>query len=186
MPMVITSFLIEPMQNHYRSEQEGRDIYDDVVCIRKIIAGSKDEIFRIATEEDKREWPKEYAAFLERGDLAVSGTPLTEWPAASASFAREMAFFNVKTVEQLAGLADGAALQMGMGIQDKAVAARAWLKAANSNEAQISKVAAENEKLGSALDEALKQIEIMKAQMAELQEIAEEKTAPQLPLKAGK
>jgi hypothetical protein len=177
MPMVITSFLIEPMQNHYRSEQEGRDIYDDVVCIRKIIAGSKD---------DKREWPKEYAAFLERGDLAVSGTPLTEWPAASASFAREMAFFNVKTVEQLAGLADGAALQMGMGIQDKAVAARAWLKAANSNEAQISKVAAENEKLGSALDEALKQIEIMKAQMAELQEIAEEKTAPQLPLKAGK
>jgi hypothetical protein len=178
MPMVITSFLVEPIKNDFRSEKEGRDIYDDVVCIRKVVAGSKDEIFRIATDEDKREWPKEYEAFLKRGDEIVSGTPLSEWPSASASFAREMAYFNVRTVEQLAGLADGGAMTMGMGIQEKAVAARAWLQAANGNEAQISKVAAENQKLGEALADAMRQMEIMKAQMAELQEIAEEKTAP--------
>lgn len=178
MSMVITSFLIEPMRNNYRSEQEGRDIYDDVVCIRKVVAGSRDEIFRIATDEDKRENPKEWAAFQDRREDMVSGTPLSEWPPASASFAREMAYFNVKTVEQLAGLADGEAMKMGMGIQEKAVAARAWLQAANGNEAQIAKVANENKQLSDQLAEAMRQMEIMKAQMAELQEIAEEKTAP--------
>jgi hypothetical protein len=89
-----------------------------------------------------------------------------------------MAYFNVKTVEQLAGLADGGAMNMGMGIQEKAVAARAWLQAANGNEAQISKVAAENESLQAALNAAIKKIEILAAQVDELQEIAEEKTAP--------
>jgi hypothetical protein len=182
--MVITSFQVEPIKNDFKSEKEGRDIYDDVVCIRKVIAGSRDEIFRIATDEDKREWPKEYEAFLKRGEDIVSGTPLSEWPSASASFAREMAYFNVKTVEQLAELADGAAMTMGMGTQEKAVAARAWLQAVNGNEAQISKVAEENQKLKAAFEDAMRQMEIMKAQMAELQEFAEEKTAP-APAKAA-
>ena len=58
------------------------------------------------------------------------------------------------------------------------------LQAVNGNEAQISKVAEENQKLKAAFEDAMRQMEIMKAQMAELQEFAEEKTAP-APAKAA-
>ena len=175
MQLLLVNFYVEPLRNNFRSEEEGRDIFEDTVCIRKIVAGSRDELVRIATDEDKREFSKEYKAFIEAGGEIVSGTPLSQWPAAGASFCKEMAYFNVKTVEQLADLADGRAQAMGMGINEKAVAARAWLEATQGTGAQIGKIAVENERLKDELEGMREQL---KALMA-----AQNEMAPKMPLK---
>ena len=96
------------------------------------IPGSRDGAARPARFADKQRFPRHYAAFQQRIELAEEGTPLTEWPVVSRSLADEMAFFNIKTVEQLANVNDNVAGQF-MGAQMYKQKAKAWLERAKED-----------------------------------------------------
>lgn len=158
MATVIVTFFMDAVKNEFKSEQEGRDIYDDLEHVSKIVAGSRDRIVRLATPEDKREYPEEYKRFKERTQNAVSGTPIRELPGIAESFAKEMEFFQVRTIEELAALDDNLIGRMGPGVREKITRAQGYLAAATGEGAQIAKIASENEKLKAQLEELKAQI----------------------------
>ena len=76
---VIAQFYLHPVYMRRKSEEEGRPIYEDFVYIRKIIPGNDKEIVeRKATEEDHREWHRQWSAFQESKTQPISGTPINQ------------------------------------------------------------------------------------------------------------
>ena len=154
---LLVKFYLKPRIDKEETKKEGREIYKDVEYIDIRMAGTRSGgAARPATKEDKQRFHKHYAAFKDRlttEDL-VEGTLLSEWALVSRARVEELAFINVKTVEQLAAMADNYAGQM-MGLMDLKQKAKAWLDATKENHdvvelrTQISNM----EKSSTALDD---------------------------------
>ena len=89
----------------------------------------------------------------------MTGTPLAEWPLISRAEVEELAYFKVRSVEQLAEISDGNARNIGpiLALRQKA---RDWLEKASGG--------ALESKLRSLVDQKDSQIEALRNQMAEL------------------
>ena len=76
--------------------------------IEIITPGGKDNIIRRpASDLDMNRFPKHYAAFQNgNGEDFVEGTPIDLWPHVTVSQAETLKFNGVRTVEQLALMAD--------------------------------------------------------------------------------
>ncbi|RKZ59718.1 MAG: hypothetical protein DRQ44_13420 [Gammaproteobacteria bacterium] len=125
---LLVKFFIKSRPDSAASLKEGRPIFKDVEYIDIKIPGSRTGgACRPARQNDIERFPRHYAAFKNRMEPPVEGTPLVEWPQISRSQAEELSFHNVKTVEQLADMADVHASKfMGMNaLRDKA---KAFLK----------------------------------------------------------
>lgn len=91
-------------------EPAGRPIYDDVVFIEIVTPGDKlNTPKRPMRAHDRKRFAVEYARWEAqgRGDGPLTGTPLKEWPLISRSQVEELAYFKVRTVEELASTSDG-------------------------------------------------------------------------------
>lgn len=127
---LLVKFFIKPRQDMEKTQTEGRPVFKDVEYIDIKIPGNRNAgACRPATEADKNRFPDHYRRFKERvsdADLVV-GTPLAEWPLITRSLAEELSFFHVKTVEQLAGMADAQAARF-MGLMPIKQRAIKWLE----------------------------------------------------------
>lgn len=153
--------------NQAKSDAEGRAIYDELEYIRIIVPGDKqNEIHRPATELDKRRYARQYGEFKAGAREAQSGTPLKEWPAISASQAKELAHFHIYTVEQLANLSDANIQNVGpiRGLQAKA---KDFLASAAGN-APMEKMRAELMEKDAAMATMRQQMEQMGKRLDEL------------------
>ncbi len=104
---LLVKFFMKSRPDHAASLAEGRPIFKDIEYIDIKIPGSRTGgACRPARENDLTRFPRHYAAFKNRIEPPVEGTPLVEWPQISRSQAEELSFNNVKTVEQLAEMAD--------------------------------------------------------------------------------
>jgi hypothetical protein len=132
------------VEDPVRSLEEGRPIYTEQDYIKIFIVGSKSTIidrpvrFGSSPKHDNNRFAGEYAAFKQGQEQALEGTPLAEWPIISKSQLLELEWFHVKTVEQLANLADSSAqnFQAILALREKA---RAYLLRAKE-EAPINAV----------------------------------------------
>lgn len=124
---LLVKFYHKSVKDKARSEDEGRPIFKEREYIDIRIPGSRDGAARPASYRDKQRFPKHYQAFKQRIELPEEGTPLTEWGGVTRSLAEELAFSNIKTVEQLAAVPDSLAGGMmgGMTLKTKATA---WLE----------------------------------------------------------
>lgn len=121
---LLVKFYVKTIEDKTRSAAEGRPIFRDKEYIDIKIPGSRDGAARPATFKDRQRFAKHYAAFKQRVAKPTEGTPLSEWGAIGNNLIAEMAFQNIKTVEQLAELSDTLCQQF-MGAQTfKAKAAR--------------------------------------------------------------
>lgn len=123
---------------------DGLNKYRNVEFITIRIPGDKTvSIHRPVVPSDKVRFALQYAAFKNSttGEQIV-GTPLALWPGCSPSQAQELQYFNVRTVEQLAAMPDGAGAANMMGVQALKQAARSFLQHAREN-APIVKMQAE-------------------------------------------
>lgn len=158
---LFVEFYEDAHEDAYRSEQEGRPVYEQREFVRIIVPGDMNNIVeRVASDEDKRRFPNEYARFKQGATKQLEGTLLTMWPPINKAQVKEAAYFEVHTVEQLAGLSDSAVLRMGMGWQEMRRKASAWLQAA-ADGAVVSKQAGEIEELQNTvklLQEQLAQV----------------------------
>ena len=131
--MLLVKFFLKPKLDQAATAQAGREIWKDVEYIDIKTPGSRDSVCRPARKRDIDRFPRHYKAFKERiegsGELPVEGTPLIEWPPVSRSRCEELAFFNVRTVEDLANMSDGNASQM-VGVQALKRKAQEWLQLA--------------------------------------------------------
>jgi len=102
--------------NTWRSQQEGRKVFDEHVYIRILTPANRlNVIERRATDEDRQRFNRQFRAFVERGEQLLSGTPLSEMPGMSQGRVLEFAALKVTTVEQLAGMPDSTVQLLGTG-----------------------------------------------------------------------
>lgn len=116
-------FYNKTVQDKAKSDKEGRPVFREKEYIEIRFPGNRtDAVARPATLDDKNRFYRHYDAFKRREEAPEEGTPLSEWPMISRTQVEELAYFNVKTVEQLAAVADHQAQKfMGFNtLRDKA------------------------------------------------------------------
>jgi hypothetical protein len=126
---LLVKFFIKARPDSEKTLSEGRPVFKDVEYIDIKIPGNRNAgACRPATEDDKKRFPAHYRAFKDRvNDAPMEGTPLTEWSLMSRSMAEELSFCHVKTVEQLATMADAQASRF-MGLMPLRERAKLWLE----------------------------------------------------------
>jgi len=157
---LMVQFNYHPHLDQEASAKEGRPIYKDRVYVMIIVPGDKDSIVhRPAYEMDFKRFPKQYAAFRNKETQAVQGTPLKLVPWLTNSQIKELAYFNVHTVEQLSDVSDNLAPNFH-GLQKFKKMAKDFLKAASD--------AAPLTEMRTQLEERDAQIKALQQQMADL------------------
>jgi hypothetical protein len=134
---LLVKFFERPRPDRLASLEAGRPMFKDVEFIEIRTPGNRDAICRPARQRDIERFPKHYQAYKDRVSTDhLEGTPLSEWPLMARSRVEELAFHNVKTVEQLAGMPDSNVAQfMGMNVLKQK--AKQWLEQAKDNRASV-------------------------------------------------
>lgn len=163
---LLVKFFLKPREDKAASAAAGRPIFKDVEHVDIKIPGNRGSgACRPATDVDRQRFPEHYRRFKERTETdSMPGTPLHEWPPISRSAAEELKFFNVYTVEQLAGMADVqiAKFQGLMPLREKA---KAWLDRAEKDkpmwelDQSIRQLKSENDDLRDAVNNLIAQLE---------------------------
>jgi hypothetical protein len=157
---LLVKFFTKERPDSARTAMEGRPIFKTVEYIDIKIPGSNTGgACRPARANDITRFAKHYAAFKQRLEVPMEGTPLAEWPLIPRSLVEELAYFNVKTVEHLSTMADVHVSNI-MGLSVFKQKAQEWLKIAKDQ-----KSAADLKAELAIRDE---QIEALQAQMAVL------------------
>lgn len=147
---IMPVFYSESVQMDFKSREAGRPIYEDQEFVKMIIPGTRGSVIvERVNDEHRARWGAEYAAFKAGRELPVDGTPLREWPvgAMTASRADELAYFHIRTVEQLAALGDDKLGNIGMGARELRDRAKLWLSVAKNGSAPLERLQSENERL---------------------------------------
>lgn len=155
----IVEFYRDAVQNNFKSAQEGRPIFDEKDFIRITTPGdTRTVVVEQVNSMHQRQYPRAWEAYSKGMDEIQEGTPISQWNQASLSQAKELAHFNVRTVEQLAGVSDGHLQHMGPGYQALRARAQQYLSA-SKGEADETALARENEQLRE-------QVALLKEQLA--------------------
>ena len=74
---IFPRFYMRPVQNKFKSKEEGRAIFEDIEYVEVIIAGDKNNKphFKV-TDEHKQRWPKQYEKFKAGQEQIPDGTRL--------------------------------------------------------------------------------------------------------------
>ena len=155
---LFVSFYTEAVEIKAESEKQGRPVYRDVPFIKIVVPGDVNNIIeRKASKEDEQKFPKAWARYKAQEADVMEGTPLEQWPQMSRSLVKEAKFFEIHTVEQLAGLSDINVSKMGMGYLELRNKAKAYLVAAAGTAGETAQ-AAENQRLKDMIADLQKQM----------------------------
>jgi len=160
---LLVRFYTKPRQDDIESALQGRPIFKDTPYIEIHKPGNKSSvIIRPVRDTDGQKYPTQWAAFKNGESQEDVGTPLAEWPQMSRSQVEELRFFNIRTVEHLANMADVDA-QKFMGINSLKQKAKDFL-AHSKSEVPLQQLRAENEALKGKMEDMQSQImELMDA-----------------------
>jgi len=178
---LLVKFFIKQRQDKAATKEKGRPIFKDVEYIDIKVPGQRGGgATRPAQYVDKQRFPKHYAAFLQRKEMPIEGTPLAEWPLMTRTQVDELSFHHVKTVEQLVEMSDGLASQF-MGLNSLRQKAKMWLEKTDET-ARINEI----ESLKAATLEKDKKIENLESQMLNLMERFDNMDSQSVVTKAAK
>ncbi len=156
------TFYVRPIKNAFRSEQEGRPIFEEREYIKIIVPGdSKTTVDCPVTDEFRGRFEKQYDKFKKGLAQAVEGTPLEMWPQMTVGLCAELKAMNISTVDQLAALDDSKAQKI-MGSHELRRKAQLFLSAAKGE--------AENNKITAELQKRDDEIALLKMQMQQILE----------------
>jgi hypothetical protein len=107
-------FFMRPRIDPVESQKVNRPIYKDVPHIEIMIPGDKNNIVTAEVwEQHIQRFPIHWAQFQAGVKDQVVGTPLRAAPFLTESQVEELAFFKIRTIEQLADMSDGSMTFMG-------------------------------------------------------------------------
>ena len=131
--VLFVRFFIKPRKNDARSAQEGRPIFEDCEYVEIRQPGNSGQVVcKVVNNKIIERFPRHYAAYKQRSEVLHEGTPLSEWPLLTRSQVEELKALSVHTVEQLANMSDGNALQH-MGVMTLKQKAAEWLATVTDN-----------------------------------------------------
>lgn len=146
-------FYRDVVPNDTETKTQGRPIFKEVDCVMIQTPGDLLKcVKRQIYPQDQQRFPRQWAAYSAGKEQdEASGTPLAQWPGINRAQVEELAYFKVKTVEQLASVADNV-MQKFMGLNSLRQSARDWLgRAENSKE--IVALRNQNTEQAQAIDE---------------------------------
>lgn len=150
-------FSSEPVEDRAKSIAEGRLVLRDRDVCTVYRAGDQQTAVKWVIEELSAEKmgriKRQYDAWKAGQEEPVNGTSLRMWPAISKAQAENLWVLNVRTVEDLASVADNNLPNLGMGSRALRDKARSWLESAGNIGKVSEQLAALNARL-AALEEA--------------------------------
>lgn len=148
---LIVEFYLHPVQDEVKTAAEGRPIFEEVEFIRIRVPGDKDEIREKAvTARHRYEFAQQYAAFKNKLEQPLVGTPLEQVPFLTRAQVLEFKALGLKTAENVRDMPDVHA-QRFMGIHALRKQVQTFLDAA-AGAAPFQKLHAENETLRSQVE----------------------------------
>lgn len=157
----VVRFELVPKENETKSAQLGRPVFEDVEYIEIRTPGDLTNIpFRPVTARDKLEFAHAYNAWKQGLADPAQGTPLSKWPGCTRSQVEELAFYAVRTVEDLASVSDGNIQKLPLGTTALKQRAIDFLKSAEGmSHASSLRADLEKEKLRTqALERTVKEL----------------------------
>ena len=167
---LLVVFSSRAVQDKAASIEQGRPIYTEKDYVTIMVPGDKDSVVeRPATDMDRQRFALQYAAFKQkRQQETVSGTPLRAVTFISQAQAKELEYFNVYTVEQLAGIPDNQAAKI-MGIQQLKQTATDFLAAAK-DQSTLTKMREELSQRDEQISFLSKTVESLTERLKKLEE----------------
>jgi hypothetical protein len=111
-------FFVHPVKNDFKSEEQGRPIFDDVTMVRIDCPGDQLNVVVAPVRADhKRRFPLQWAHFNNQmeGDQRLAGkTPINMWPRLTPAQCEELRYLKFLSVEDVANASDGALQTIGM------------------------------------------------------------------------
>lgn len=171
-------FFIHPVKNDFKSNEEGRPIFDDVQMVRIDCPGDQLNVVVAPVRPDhKRRFPLQWAHFSNQmeGDQRLAGkTPINQWPRLTPSQCEELKYLKFLSVEDVANASDSALQNIGMvgGMSPFAFreAAQRFL--------QLAKDDAVNSKQADALNAANLRTAALEQEMVAMREMMAKLTGP--------
>jgi len=155
-------FYVRAHLDQGKTAEAGRPIYYDREYVRIIAPGDKTNIVdRPVRDLDRTRFPQHYARFKQGMTEQTVGTPLTVVGWLTPAQIEELAYFKIKTVEQLAYVADSVASKMA-GLQGLKQKASAFLEAAKG-QAPLTKMQAELESRDAQIAALMARLETLEA-----------------------
>jgi len=141
-------FFTKAYRNDEKSMEANRPIYEDKDCIQIMVPGDKHNIIiRPVWDQDLQRWPQKWAQYKSGKEQIQTGTPLSRAPFMTEGAVEELAYLNIRTVEQLANLSDGN--MPFMGAADYKRMAQDFLKKATSTDVLLERLAELEAKLAA-------------------------------------
>jgi len=108
---LVVRFSREARLDAAKTAEAGREIYREIEYITILVPGDKlmSPLHRPVQASDRARFPTQYAAFKNQKHQELSGTVLAAWPYITEAQRKELEYMNIRTVEQLADVADSAA-----------------------------------------------------------------------------
>lgn len=117
---LIVEFFIAPKLMGAKSKEAGRPIHEDREFVRIMIKGQdKQIVVHEVTDQHRQKFPIAYMRFKQNQPMPLMGEPIDLMPGVGPSMAMHLKRLNLRTVEDVAGVADENTLQaMGAGARD--------------------------------------------------------------------
>lgn len=133
-------FFMRPRIDPVKSQEANRPIYKDVPHVEIMIPGDKNNIVTAEVwSQHIQRFPTHWAQFQAGIKDQVVGTPLRAAPFLTEAQVEELAYFKLRTIEQLADLADNA--MTFMGARELKTAARKYLDQTTGASALLDRIA---------------------------------------------
>lgn len=163
---LVVRFSTETRPDSKKTEETGQPAFREIEYIQILIPGDKTlNVFRPVMPSDRNRFVQQYQAFKARKGEVLVGTPLSAWAMVTESQRRELDYFNIRTVEQLAEVADSFVGQM-MGVHALKQQAQKYL-AITKEAAPTIKLQKEIEKKDEQIASLQQQIDGIMAKLAE-------------------
>jgi hypothetical protein len=159
---LFVQFYMGAVKDDEASAAAGHPVFRSTPFVKIMVPGDKNTVIdTFADEQYQRRFSKLWNAFTANEKQELVGFPIKEWPAITRAQAEELMYLNIRTVEQLASLADVYGSRI-MGFNDLKRKAEAFL--ANAKDAAFAeKLSTENSALKAMIDAQAEEIKKLSA-----------------------
>ena len=147
------------------TEKTGKRVYKEVAYVKVLSPGNDKEMpdFRV-TDQHKKRWAVQWAAFTTGEDVALEGYPLEQWQGITPVETRTLKDEKVRSVEELSRVPDSNLTNIGPGFLPLKHRALAFLES-QKGEAGFVKLQTENRKLASRVETQENQIKALEGKV---------------------
>ena len=121
---VFATFYDEAVENKSETRAQGHPVFTEAVYVKIMVPNQVDCVPRPMQDKDKTRFPKSWEAYETGKEPADTGFPLEHWPQLTVGELKVCQANQIKTVEQLASIADSGLHRLGQGGTDMKVRAQ--------------------------------------------------------------